>query len=328
MLIYMKRINTVTVIGAGVIGVGWTTLLLSKGYRVNLYTEKHETLEKGLVKVSNYLNNLKTLGIVDKEPEEYLKNLTTTTKIDEAISETDFVIEAIIEDYNAKKKVFSYIDSKLSENIVIASSTSGLLMSEIQKAMIKHPERGVVAHPWNPPHLLPLVEIVPGEKTSKETIETTKEFMEKIDRVTVVLKKEIPGFIGNRLAFALFREAINLVDEGVATVEDIDKVMTAAIGLRWAFMGPFLTYHLGGGEGGIEYFFNRGFGYGVNEWMHTLAKWDKFPYTAVKKVIEQMKEYEFIKNRSFQDLSKWRDEMLIRVYKAVWENKNKEDKKR
>lgn len=313
----MRTIHKVSVIGAGVIGAGWTTLLVTKGYKVNFYTEKRETLEKGLDKVRGYLNSLKEIGMINNHPEEYMKNVHATTKIDEAINNTDFVLEAIIEDYEAKKKLFNYLDNYLDKDIIIASSTSGLLMTEIQKAMHRYPERGVIAHPWNPPHLLPLVEIVPGEKTSKETLDTTKTLMESLDRVVVVLKKEIPGFIGNRLAFALFREAVNLVDEGVATVEDIDKVMTAALGLRWAFMGPFLTYHLGGGEGGIEYFFSRGFGYGANEWMHTLAKWDKFPYTAVKKVIEQMKEYEKIKGRSFQELSKWRDEMLVRVYKAV-----------
>ncbi|MCH4814858.1 MAG: 3-hydroxyacyl-CoA dehydrogenase family protein [Saccharolobus sp.] len=321
MFIHMKSINKVAVVGAGIIGVGWTTLLLTKGYKVNLYTEKKETLEKGLAKVSAYLVNLKNLRMINGEPIDYQRNLTGTTKIDEAIQNVDFVIEAIIEDYGAKKNLFNYLDSKLPRDIIIASSTSGLLMTEIQKAMMRYPDRGVIAHPWNPPHLLPLVEIVPGDKTSKDTLDVTKDFMEKLDRVVVVLKKEVPGFIGNRLAFALFREAVNLIDEGVATVEDIDKVMTAAIGLRWAFMGPFLTYHLGGGEGGIEYFFSKGFGYGVNEWMYTLAKWDKFPYTAVKKIVDQMKEYEFIKGKSFQDLSRWRDETLVRVYKAVFGEK-------
>ncbi len=318
----MENIQTVSVIGAGIIGAGWTVLLVTKGYKVNFYTEKQETLNKGIEKVKNYLTVMREVGLIDKTYEDYLKNISMTTDLDKAISNTDFVIEAIIEDYDAKKKLFKYLDSKLDKEIVIASSTSGLLMTEIQKAMDRFPERGVIAHPWNPPHLLPLVEIVPGEKTSKDTIEKTKKLMEGLDRVTVVLKKEVPGFIGNRLAFALFREAVNLVDEGVATVEDIDKVMTAAIGLRWAFMGPFLTYHLGGGEGGIEYFFSRGFGYGANEWMYTLAKWDKFPYTGVKRVIDQMKEYETIKGKSFQELSRWRDEMLIKVFKLVWGTKS------
>ena len=317
----MATIRKVSVIGAGVIGAGWATLLSTKGYKTFLYTEKKETLEKGLEKIRGYLNVLKEVGILNNPIDEYMKNITPTTELNEAINDTDFVIEAIIEDYEAKKKLFNQLDNKLSKDVIIASSTSGLLMTEIQKAMLKYPERGVIAHPWNPPHLLPLVEIVPGEKTSKETLDQTKSFMESLDRVVVVLKKEVPGFIGNRLAFALFREAVNLVDEGVATVEDIDKVMTSAIGLRWAFMGPFLTYHLGGGEGGIEYFFSKGFGYGANEWMHTLAKWDKFPYTAVKKVIEQMKEYEQIKGKSFQELSKWRDKMLIKVYREIFMKK-------
>lgn len=317
----MATIRKVSVIGAGIIGAGWATLLSTKGYKTFLYTEKKETLEKGLEKIRGYLNVLKEIGMLNDPIDEYMKNITPTIDLNEAINDTDFVIEAIIEDYEAKKKLFNQLDNKLSKDVVIASSTSGLLMTEIQKAMLKYPERGVIAHPWNPPHLLPLVEIVPGEKTSKETLDQTRSFMESLDRIVVVLKKEVPGFIGNRLAFALFREAVNLVDEGVATVEDIDKVMTSAIGLRWAFMGPFLTYHLGGGEGGIEYFFSKGFGYGANEWMHSLAKWDKFPYTAVKKVIEQMKEYEQIKGKSFQELSKWRDKMLIKVYREIFMKK-------
>ena len=317
----MATIRKVSVIGAGIIGAGWATLLSTKGYKTFLYTEKKETLEKGLDKIRGYLNVLKEIGMLNDPIDEYMKNITPTIELNEAINDTEFVIEAIIEDYEAKKKLFNQLDNKLSKDVVIASSTSGLLMTEIQKAMLKYPERGVIAHPWNPPHLLPLVEIVPGEKTSKETLDQTRSFMESLDRVVVVLKKEVPGFIGNRLAFALFREAVNLVDEGVATVEDIDKVMTSAIGLRWAFMGPFLTYHLGGGEGGIEYFFSKGFGYGANEWMHSLAKWDKFPYTAVKKVIEQMKEYEQIKGKSFQELSKWRDKMLIKVYREIFMKK-------
>ncbi|MEM3351720.1 MAG: 3-hydroxyacyl-CoA dehydrogenase family protein, partial [Saccharolobus sp.] len=235
----MATIRKVSVIGAGIIGAGWATLLSTKGYKTFLYTEKKETLEKGLEKIRGYLNVLKEIGMLNDPIDEYMKNITPTIDLNEAINDTDFVIEAIIEDYEAKKKLFNQLDNKLSKDVVIASSTSGLLMTEIQKAMLKYPERGVIAHPWNPPHLLPLVEIVPGEKTSKETLDQTRSFMESLDRVVVVLKKEVPGFIGNRLAFALFREAVNLVDEGVATVEDIDKVMTSAIGLRWAFMGPF-----------------------------------------------------------------------------------------
>ena len=314
----MREIKVVSVIGAGLIGSGWSTLLAIKGYENWLYTRKKETLDKGITKIKGYLQVLYDNKLIDREPEYYLQKIHPTTDFNEAIRNADFVIEAIIEDYEAKKTIFRKLDEKLDKDVILASSTSGLLMTEIQKAMQRYPERAIIVHPWNPPHLLPLVEIVPGEKTSQETIETTKDFMEnKLERVAVVLKKEVPGFIGNRLAFALLREAVYLVDEGIATVEDIDKVVTSAMGLRWAFMGPFLTYHLGGGEGGIEYFFSRGFGYGANEWMHTLAKYDKFPYTGVMKVIQQMKEYEFIKGKSFQELSRWRDEKLISLIKLL-----------
>ncbi|MGC9106305.1 MAG: 3-hydroxyacyl-CoA dehydrogenase family protein [Thermoprotei archaeon] len=315
----MRDVRKVAVVGAGVIGAGWTALLAVKGIDVVFYTEKKETLDKGMEKVKSYLTVLYENKLVDSQPEAYLKRITATTDLSQVTGkDVDFVLEAIIEDYDAKKKLFGELDEKMPSDVILASSTSGLLMTEIQKAMKRHPERGVIAHPWNPPHLLPLVEVVPGEKTSQEVLHATKEFMEKkLDRVVVVLKKEVPGFIGNRLAFALFREAVHLVDSGVATVEDIDKVMTAAIGLRWAFMGPFLTYHLGGGEGGLEYFFSRGFGWGANEWMHDLAKWDKFPYSGVKKAVEQMKDYSFIKGKTFQELSKWRDQQLINVIKLL-----------
>lgn len=274
-----------------------------------------------MAKVNGYLEVMKNVKMVSQEPESYTSKIQTTTNLDEAIEGTDYVLEAIIEEYDAKKKLFGYLDERLDKDVILASSTSGLLMTEMQKAMKRHPERGVIDHPWNPPHLLPLVEIVPGEKTSKETLDASREFMDKLDRIVVVLKKEVPGFLGNRLAFALFREAVYLVDEGVATVEDIDKVMTAAIGLRWAFMGPFLTYHLGGGEGGLEYFFNRGFGYGANEWMYDLAKYDKFPYTGVVRSVSQMKDYEFLKGKTFPEISKWRDEKLISIFKLVWGDK-------
>ncbi|MUN28189.1 3-hydroxyacyl-CoA dehydrogenase family protein [Sulfuracidifex metallicus] len=317
----MRDIKKVSVIGAGVIGAGWATLIATKGYSVSLYSEKKETLDKAMAKVNGYLEVMKNVKMVSQEPESYTSKIQTTTNLDEAIEGTDYVLEAIIEEYDAKKKLFGYLDERLDKDVILASSTSGLLMTEMQKAMKRHPERGVIDHPWNPPHLLPLVEIVPGEKTSKETLDASREFMDKLDRIVVVLKKEVPGFLGNRLAFALFREAVYLVDEGVATVEDIDKVMTAAIGLRWAFMGPFLTYHLGGGEGGLEYFFNRGFGYGANEWMYDLAKYDKFPYTGVVRSVSQMKDYEFLKGKTFPEISKWRDEKLISIFKLVWGDK-------
>lgn len=312
-----NNIRRLGIIGAGVIGVGWSVLLAVKGYEVNLYTRRKETLESAKVKVNNALKSLRDFNLIDNDPDYYASKIKYTTEMDEAINSVDMVIEAVIEDYNAKKAVFRYLDEKLDKEIIIGSSTSGLLMTEIQKVMNHHPERGVIIHPWNPVYLMPLVEIVPGEKTSKEVVDKAKEFVEKLDRVPVVLKKEVPGFIGNRLAFALLREAVEIVDQGIVSIEDIDKVVMYGLGPRFAFMGPFLTYHLGGGEGGLEYFFSKGFGAGANEWMYTLAKWDKFPYRAVVKAIEQMKDYSFIKGKSFQELSRWRDQKLIEVLKVT-----------
>ncbi|MEM4912447.1 MAG: 3-hydroxyacyl-CoA dehydrogenase NAD-binding domain-containing protein, partial [Metallosphaera sp.] len=159
----MRNIRTVTVVGAGVIGSGWATLLSTKGYNVIFYTEKFETLNKGINRIKDYLNILYENNLIQNNSEYYLKNIFATTNLNEAAKDTDFVIEAIIEDYDAKKEIFRKLDSMLDKDIIIASSTSGLLISVIQKAMKRYPERAIIAHPWNPPHLIPLVEIVPGE---------------------------------------------------------------------------------------------------------------------------------------------------------------------
>ncbi len=182
----------------------------------------------------------------------------------------------MFESYAVKKEVYSKMDEVADQRIILSSSTSGLMMSEIQKAAKYHPERCIVSHPWNPSYLVPLVELSPGNLTSPETIKKTYELMEDIGKIPVVLKKEVPGFIANRLSAALWREALNLVDTGVASVEDVDKAIVNGPGLRWAIMGPYLTYHLGGGKGGIEYLLKH-IDVSKAKWLETMAKWTETP---------------------------------------------------
>jgi len=207
------------------------------------------------------------------------------------------------------------MDELAPKGVVFASSTSGLLMTDIAKDMRKHPERAIVAHPWNPVHLVPLVELSPGAKTSRETTDLTYRVMEDIGRVPVVLKKEAPGFIDNRLSAVLWREALNLVDQGVASVEDVDKALKAGPGIRWAIMGPYMTYHLGGGKGGIEYLM-RHIGASKAKWLETAATWTEAPESVVQKAIDGVDE--MVGGKSLEELEAWRDKYLLELNKLLW----------
>jgi len=207
------------------------------------------------------------------------------------------------------------MDASAPSHVLLASSTSSLKMSVIQKS-VRNPERCIVAHPWNPPHLMPLVEIIPGRKTSLTTVESTREFMKRLGKIPVVQKKETTGSVGNRLAAALWREAIDLVNKGVADLDDVDKAVSAGPGLRWAIMGPHLGYHLGGGEGGMEYFIEH-LGPAMEARWRSLAKWTSFPPLAAKKLIEGVKNSEMTKESSMEELTKWRDEQTVKLLKVL-----------
>ena len=186
--------------------------------------------------------------------------------------------------------------------------------------MKRHPERAIVAHPWNPVHLVPLVELSPSLETSNETLNTTYKLMEDIGRIPVVLKKEVPGFIANRLSAVLWREALNLADLGVASVEDIDKAVKAGPGIRWAIMGPFLTYHMGGGKGGIKYIMDH-IGISKEEWLKTMAKWTTFPDSVKVKAIEGVND--MVGDKPLEELEAWRDQYLIALNRLLWSGKRK-----
>jgi 3-hydroxyacyl-CoA dehydrogenase len=189
-------------------------------------------------------------------------------------------------------------------------------MTELQKVM-KHPRRSLIAHPFNPPHLVPLVELVPGSETDPEIIRKLYDFYRGLGKIPVVLKKEVPGHIANRLATALWREAIDLVASGVASVEDVDKALYAGPGIRWAFMGQHLIYHLGGGEGGYEHFIEH-LGKGIELNWKSMATWTEIPAEAREAVVRGMND--FLGEREMPDLTRWRDEKLVKILKAVYED--------
>jgi 3-hydroxypropionate dehydrogenase (NADP+) len=180
---------------------------------------------------------------------------------------------------------------------------------------MRYPERCIVSHPWNPSYLVPLVELSPGNLTSQDTVKRTYAIMEDVGKVPVVLKKEVPGFIANRLSAALWREALNLVDMGVASVEDVDKAIVNGPGLRWAIMGPYLTYHLGGGKGGIEYLLKH-IDVSKAKWLETMAKWTETPESAVQKAIKGVHELPSVKSQSYEELEEWRDDLMVDILRS------------
>lgn len=307
------EIRRVACVGASLIGQQWATLFALNGYSVILEDLTDEKVEKAKSRVKNHIQFLIDAGLT-KNANGAFKKIEVTTNLRDAVAEADYVQESVFERYDVKKTVFAKMDEATPERTVLASSTSGLLMTEIQKSAKKKPQRCITAHPYNPAHILPLVEIAPGKLTSKETIKRTCKIMTGLGKVPVTVKKEVPGFIANRLSVALWREALDLVDKGVASVEDVDMAVRAGPGMRWAIMGPFLTYHLGGGSGGIEYFLKH-IDSSKSVWLDTLAKWTITPESAARKTVKDVQK--MVGNRTIEDLEKWRDRQLATLLKLL-----------
>ena len=234
-------------------------------------------------------------------------NLKFTAALAEAVKGADLVQENGPERIDFKKKLYGQLDELLPPDVIIASSSSGLTMSEIQSGAASHPERCVIAHPFNPPHLVPLVEIVGGAKTSEATIRRAAEFYTSIGQRTVRLNKEMPGHVANRLQAALAREVYYLVAEGVVSAADVDTALCWGPGLRWGIMGNMMLNHLGGGPGGIEHFFQQFTG-PMTAWWKTLGSPVLTPEVQ-KKLIDSV--HTEVGSRTIGDLAAERDEVLL-----------------
>jgi 3-hydroxyacyl-CoA dehydrogenase len=242
-----------------------------------------------------------------------------TPNIEEAVKGVQFIQESVLEHYDVKQALLSEVDKHAATDTIFASSTSGLLISEIAKDS-KHPERCIGAHPYNPPHLIPLVEINKGQKTAEETVERTYAFYKSIGKEPVVLQKEALGFIANRLAMGLYREAVDLVVRGVCSVEDVDKAVCYGPGLRFALMGPNLIYHLGGGPHGIQGLLKH-VGPSIELWWGDMAVWKKWPpgwaETAQDGVNNEMANRAPEQGRNNEEITRWRDDGLIEILKFL-----------
>ena len=237
-------------VGTGLIGSSWTALFLARGLSVAA-TDPAPNSERELrAFVERVWPVLQGLGL---SPGASVDRLTFNPDLRAAVAGADFVQENGPERLDYKVRMFTDLDAILPPEVILASSTSGLTMSAIQQNC-RHPGRCVIGHPFNPPHLIPLVEVVGGRATSRGTIERTEAFYTLMGKRTIRLNKEVPGHVANRLQAALWREAVHLVAEGVVSVADVDAAVSWGPGLRWGAMGPNLIFHLGGGPGGIEHF--------------------------------------------------------------------------
>lgn len=249
-----KSIRRIAIIGTGVIGASWAAQYLAKGLQV-VATDIAPDAEAALRKfVQAAWPALERLGL---SPGASQSNLSFTADLAKALVGVDLVQENGPERLEFKQKLYGQLDTLLPADVIIASSSSGLKMSDIQVGATSHPERCVIGHPFNPPHLIPLVEVVGGKKTSEETIRRAMEFYTSIGKKAVRLNKELPGHVANRLQGALAREVYYLVAEDVLSAADVDDALSYGPGLRWGIMGNMMLNHLGGGPGGIEHFFQQ-----------------------------------------------------------------------
>lgn len=233
----------IAVIGAGTIGLSWAALFASHGHEVRITDPRED------------LTDVVTAGVAELAgvlPGDWAQLVAVSSSLEEAVTGADVVQENGPERLELKQELFARIEKACPPGALLLSSTSGLMPSDMGASMVD-PGRVVVGHPFNPPHVVPLVEVVPGARTTAETTAAAADFYRSLGKAPVVLRKEIGGFVANRLQSAVFREAVHLVLSGVVTPEELDRVVTESVGVRWATAGPFESYHLGGGPGGIRH---------------------------------------------------------------------------
>lgn len=247
---FEKPIRRIAIVGTGVIGASWAAQYLARGFDV-VATDPAPNAEANLRKyVDEAWPVLTSIGL---SPGATRDRLEFTTDMKKALAKADFVQENGPERTDFKIALYAEMDAVTPPDSLIASSSSSLTMSVIQ-AKCQHPERCVIGHPFNPPHVIPLVEVVGGAKTSPDAIEAAMAFYRSIGKRAIRLRKEVPGHVSNRLQSALYREVLYLIDQGVLSVADADDAVSWGPGLRWGLMGPSLQFHLGGGAGGIQHF--------------------------------------------------------------------------
>jgi len=305
-----QKVERVGIIGSGVIGASWASLFLAAGKEVRLFDPSPTVESDTRAYIAKAWPSLEALGLVRSGAAQDAIQFFADPA--EAAANTQFVQESIPEQLPLKLETFKLFEPALAHDTVVATSSSGLLLKDMQEGW-KDPSRFILGHPFNPPHLIPLVELLGNEKTTDGVLEWAERFYEDCGKVTIRVKKEVPAHVANRLQAALWREAIHLVLEGVASLEDVDKAITAGPGLRWAIMGPHMLFSLASGGAGMEEFCRR-YRKSHNDWWETMGT--PTLNDEVGRVLAQGVEEE-ARGRGFEELAAERDRKLIAILKAL-----------
>jgi 3-hydroxyacyl-CoA dehydrogenase len=300
-----KPVRRIAVVGTGTIGASWATLYLARGFDV-IATDPAPEAEANLRRfIDTAWSTVAMLGLSPKASPEHL---WFTTDMRQALAEADFVQENGPEQSALKIELFAEMDRATPPDSIIASSSSGLTMSIMQSACT-HPERCVIGHPFNPPHIIPLVEVVGGLKTSPDTVQQAMSFYASIGKKPIHIRKEIDGHVANRLQAALYREVVYLIEQGVLDVAAADTAVCYGPGLRWGVMGPNLLFHLSGGPGGIQHFMEHLAG-PMTRWWKNLGDPELTP--ELKRTIIDG-ALQLAGGRSIEQLARQRDDALLRL---------------
>ncbi|MEP4039444.1 3-hydroxyacyl-CoA dehydrogenase NAD-binding domain-containing protein [Pseudophaeobacter sp.] len=305
----MVHIERTAILGAGVIGASWASLFLASGRSVAVF-DPEPNVEKS---VRSYIDKawpaLEELGLSDRATPDAIRFFSTAA---EAVKEAQFVQENVPERLPIKFATYQEIEPVLDTDAIVSSSTSGLTLEALQEGW-KNPAKLILGHPFNPPHLIPLVELTANDATGAQVLDRTEAFYKDIGKVTIRINKGLPGHVANRLQAAVWREAVHMAIEGVASVEDIDKAMWAGPGLRWAAMGPTTLFHLGAGEGGLQAFCDH-FKDTFNGWWDDLGD-PRLDEQVIKLLVDGMASQ--AQGQSPQELAAQRDKMLTAMQKAT-----------
>ena len=299
--------RTAAVVGAGTIGVSWATLFAAHGMRVRVTDPREDTEQVVQASVRQFAG---TLPGGPRDADELL-GLVEVTGLEQAVDGADVVQENGPERINLKRGLWRDVEQGAPAHALLLSSTSGLMPTDMSADM-QQPGRLLVGHPFNPPHVVPLIEVVPGQRTTPEQAEAAADFYRSLGKVPVVLRKEIGGFVANRLQSALFKESVHLVLSGVVTPEELDQVVTESVGVRWATMGPFESYSLGGGPGGIRHLLEH-LGPGMQRRWKDLGEPELTP-----EVVERLSTAteERFAGQAYEDRVTARDEVQLAVLEA------------
>ena len=308
-------IKKIAVIGTGVIGSGWIVRFLAHNKKVIAYDKDIRLKKKIIIEIKRTWPYVRKLFNKKKLK---LKNFKYVTSIQEALKEADFVQECAPENYKLKTKLMEIIGKYSKPNVIISSSSSGLLPSRIY-SKCKNPSRTIIAHPFNPVYMLPGVEIVPGKRTKKNFLKKAYKFYKSISMNPIMIKKELPGYLSDRLQEALWREALHIVNEGYASTKELDRAIEDGPGMRWSLMGTFLTFHLAGGNAGMKHMLEQ-FGPALKlPW--TKLKAPKLSNKLSNRVIAGTKKQ--ARGKSVAEISKIRDEYLLNLQKMRKKYENK-----